>query len=693
MNPSSTKPKITVGVDIGSTKIGAAFLITDSDSNRPLRRTLLFSGADQLRKVSDELPAIAARSEHGWEFGERANVIDNSVVFRDVKRSITRMSPDSVATLQAGFDQIYQRWGVYENTTDLYRELFRYILDTVERTVLEDEECEKRLGGWTFADIEKECLVTYPVQHSNSLRLSFVGGAHGAGFGMVGTLTEPFAAGHSVVNSRKITERPATLVVLDCGGLSCDAAALHITQDDSAGSERIVQICPPTGILQGGQSINDNAVKWLKSQQAILNLPYNPDWDSVSQDFELLKKTFARGDESLVLKVVGCRVPIPIPPTVMLGFFNPLIKAVVDLALEQYSRAIEAGYMPGYLVLCGGPCWNTFFTKQIFDNFATRLEEDHHQEAVPLAITETTTITEGALLAAENPLLDPYVADSHIGLMYREDWTPGGKPMKRDMTNPALAWIIKAAITLYKTVFRKGGPSNRVIRTEVYQATDGFKPEWMERKKDWNDLRCDITYPLTSKIKANIRLLGAVEAEIPMEKLFPSGREGATAVDAYFEFSATVAPLTGQLLDFNVHYVRDEERHRIKEQFIAAACFKEPSETQCADPLLGPDTYEPLSGTGKRPALQTLSKQSRNPKKLIHRPLPSVEVVTANGPQENTMSIAAALCKEPPFVFDESDISPAAIRALSDATLTVGDIPGFFPDGLQSKQGSTLPIG
>jgi hypothetical protein len=47
-------------------------------------------------------------------------------------------------------DEVYLRWGVSEDTTDLIKELFRFILKSVERRVLEDPECREALGRRRF---------------------------------------------------------------------------------------------------------------------------------------------------------------------------------------------------------------------------------------------------------------------------------------------------------------------------------------------------------------------------------------------------------------------------------------------------------------------------------------------------------------------------------------------------------------
>lgn len=213
--------KIVVAIDIGSTKTSAAFSIVLPDGTEFLRHILRFPGADPGRKDSDELPAVAARSERGWEFGDFAKASADGVLFTDIKLSITRQLPAAVKKLQASFDEVYLRWGVSEDTTDLIKELFRFILKSVERRVLEDPECREALGSRPFEEVTKESRVTCPVAHSESLRLTLVDAARKAGFALVDITTEPSAAGTYVVCSGKIPENDANLVVVDCGGLTC----------------------------------------------------------------------------------------------------------------------------------------------------------------------------------------------------------------------------------------------------------------------------------------------------------------------------------------------------------------------------------------------------------------------------------------------------------------------------------------
>lgn len=213
--------KIVVAIDVGSTKTSAAFSIVLPDGTEFLRHILRFPGADPGRKDSDELPAVAARSEQGWEFGDSAKASADGVLFTDIKLSITRQLPAAVEKLQARFDEVYKKWGVSEDTTDLLKELFRFILKSVKGRVLEDPKCREALGSQPFEEMIKESRVTCPVADSESLRYSLVDAARKAGFALVDITTEPSAAGTYVVCSGKIPENDATLVVVDCGGFTC----------------------------------------------------------------------------------------------------------------------------------------------------------------------------------------------------------------------------------------------------------------------------------------------------------------------------------------------------------------------------------------------------------------------------------------------------------------------------------------
>lgn len=142
----------------------------------------------------------------------------------------------------------------------------------------------------------------------------------------------------------------------------------------------------------------------------------------------------------------------------------------VELALEQYFRAADAGHTPQYLVLCGGPCWNDQFRNMVFQRFDERLEtegcaEVQHvrvEECVPkiapidpslrdlrLISCRTATITNGALSAALQPLRDPYVAGCNIAMTYLEDRKPSGRTLPRDRAEAALAWFIQEVSLLF----------------------------------------------------------------------------------------------------------------------------------------------------------------------------------------------------------------------------------------------------
>jgi hypothetical protein len=86
-SPEST----LTAVDIGSTKISAAFSIVQGDGTELVRHFLRFrGGGDSGWKGSDELPAIAARSRDGWEFGDAARTTvgrGGGVIFTDLPTS------------------------------------------------------------------------------------------------------------------------------------------------------------------------------------------------------------------------------------------------------------------------------------------------------------------------------------------------------------------------------------------------------------------------------------------------------------------------------------------------------------------------------------------------------------------------------------------------------------------------------
>lgn len=145
-------------------------------------------------------------------------------------------------------------------------------------------------------------------------------------------------------------------------------------------------------------------------------------------------------------------------------------------------------------------------------------------------------------------------------------------------------------------MYPRGEPENRVIAAEIYRTLPGFEVEWIRKQNPWNDLDCDITYPLTKRIRRRVRLLGSVKADLPMGKIFPNGEEGAKkAVNAHFMFSITVPD---QELKFNISYVEGENLLPLVEKFVPAACFIGRSQWQLTGNAKTSGDYEPISRAG-----------------------------------------------------------------------------------------------
>lgn len=144
-------------------------------------------------------------------------------------------------------------------------------------------------------------------------------------------------------------------------------------------------------------------------------------------------------------------------------------------------------------------------------------------------------------------------------------------------------------------MYPRGEPENRVIAAEIYRTLRGFKDEWIREQNPWNDLGCDITYPLTETIRSHVRLLGIVRADLPIGKIFPNGEEGAKAVDAHFMFSVTVPD---QELKFSISYVEGKTLVHLVEKFVPAACFIGRSQWQLTGNPETSGDYEPISRAG-----------------------------------------------------------------------------------------------
>ncbi|KAJ6126281.1 hypothetical protein N7471_010774 [Penicillium samsonianum] len=188
----------------------------------------------------------------------------------------------------------------------------------------------------------------------------------------------------------------------------------------------------------------------------------------------------------------------------------------------------------------------------------------------------------GALIYAQNPLIEVSVASNDIGFTYWDDRLPSGEVMVGDEVKRGIAWVIvqgqpagrfghgamgadsnkesESYIELVKTVFRVGNDRPTYTR-----------PRMNDDEIDW---KWDITYPF-QPVGSKVQFLGRIEAPIPHEQLFP-GDTDHDKVEAHFIFS--IRP-EGQLLKVDAFLkLDDDERLMLQKSYVPAASWTLPSE-------------------------------------------------------------------------------------------------------------------
>ncbi|KAL5341097.1 hypothetical protein BJX70DRAFT_74696 [Aspergillus crustosus] len=411
-------PKITIAVDIGSVKTCAAFQITDHHGTRLPRHAVGFQNPMFPSAYGHpEIPATILRTSTGYVFGFEANIIHlyrptEAIMFPNIKHCLTGTTCAPTTRLQDCFDKVNQRWGVREDIIHIFADLFKFIIWAIEMDITNFPAHKEMFQAWPFKDVEKEFIITYPLERNIALRLSMMQGALDAGCCRVRMLTDLFAASRRVAKFEK-TKNPWTCVVLDCGDLTTSATVIHVTRGEDGEVDRVRQIGSPESLLAGNKSINDYAMVEIRKNPAIQDKLDTLNWEHIAYMFSRAKrhqkKLFDDGTHLLNMGNPACP-NVTLTERDMIIFTLPIVDATVKLALKQYSAAVKEGFTPSDLVLCGGPTFNDQFRNMVFTIFKSRVKIQHDHDIEFVALYDNAYIPHGALLHAEDLLRDAAAA-------------------------------------------------------------------------------------------------------------------------------------------------------------------------------------------------------------------------------------------------------------------------------------------
>ncbi|KAE8334164.1 hypothetical protein BDV24DRAFT_170480 [Aspergillus arachidicola] len=267
--------------------------------------------------------------------------------------------------LQATLRKADQEFGVKETPVTLLTSMFQYIQDSLKEQVLAETNSKKFLMQRELENVAKRCWVTYPVKQNDSLRISLVEAALAAGFDEVHGISESLAAVHFAVLEKELPLcTPSTVLLIDCGGGSSDAATVMVDE-----KRQIKLACVTDGLSVGGQTVNETARAWLSNNSQLTYINDDSHWEMVSAIFDGCKMAF-NGVEPVNFKVIPTFMKLE--PDLMQSFYRPLVSNVLDLFQTQYNHAKENGCPPNHLILCGGPARNMWFFETIKKEVCSR---------------------------------------------------------------------------------------------------------------------------------------------------------------------------------------------------------------------------------------------------------------------------------------------------------------------------------
>ncbi|KAJ5300284.1 hypothetical protein N7508_007527 [Penicillium antarcticum] len=597
--------KLVVAVDIGTTSTVVCWKWSDSNDSYVLKFP-----SDGNAKTNEELEAVLGCSQQNWYYGDDARYRSEVVVFEHPKLAAMGQQPYTKLLEEALRGATEQR-GLAVTLGDLYEKIFSYIWDTLKGQFLKTPERDRYCGDRNFDEIPKHCRVTYPVQYNAWLRMILADAAKNVGFHEVDGVPEPVAAGYFVRSeATPVLSGLKTILILDCGGGSTDAATLSF--DDEG---RIKLVCPTDGFNGGSQMINDAVRDALQARFPDNNyLRDDSRWAKLSREIDGQKRRF-EAEKPVEIDLLLERVSIDIAE--MKTFFHPLVQNTLALLQKQATSASEKGFPPTIFVMTGGLSRNIWVRETIFSE-ARRLIPGIECSCEIAA----ETVARGALYYAQNPVKEETVARVDLGLTYLEDRSPRGRPLGGDRVEEAIAWVIvrgraagpESRVELIKIVYRESlEPANNIISSKVFTTSDHFDQDRIEANTR-NELDCPITYPIPSN-QSHLDYKGIIEGRIPHNELFPHG-SSHKKVEARFIMS--VKP-KGQLLEAVVYLKRDSNPPlEIGTKLVSAASWVPRSEfdveTERYDGhrMLPISSQEPGTGGVKRTRKKKISLGRKN---------------------------------------------------------------------------------
>ncbi|KAL4882691.1 hypothetical protein BJY04DRAFT_217185 [Aspergillus karnatakaensis] len=411
---SSNKAKIAIAIDLGSSRTSGAFQITAPDGSRVPAYSIGFTHPFMSpNKRMIDIPSSVVRTPRGYIFGVEAEIaryhgMEDKVLFPNLKHCLTFMDREAATQLETCFNLVYELWEKREFIMHIYAALFKHVLHLVETEVVSSPQFTAMFQEVPWEQFEKELWVMYPLQHNVSFRGSVIQAGLEAGYRNVHTLPELFAVGTRVGKSLR-NERPGVFLILDLGDLTVGAAVIEATKSELTKVDRISHIIPPETILEGNKSINDRALGWFNQDTVFKGMESVWNWINLANIVEDLKKNQKRiFKDGRCLIDLGKAGNMILTEADMFRFSRPHIIAVADLACKQYNLAVQEGFTPTHLAVCGGPVHNEFFTARLCNLIKGRIRNEHGKEISCNVIKGY--MSHGALEYAVQLIKDPSVA-------------------------------------------------------------------------------------------------------------------------------------------------------------------------------------------------------------------------------------------------------------------------------------------
>ncbi|KAI9890244.1 MAG: hypothetical protein M1814_004279 [Vezdaea aestivalis] len=496
---TTTRHKIIVGIDYGTTFSGVSYVTSDKAGIEDVNVIHSWPGSGRDVSVRHKTPSrIAYASENlnfptnKWGFEVTAGhlsytwtklLLDQSALPTEHDDpSLDGVAGKGYLTLPPGKTAV-------KVVEDYLKELYAYTLSALEREITKD----------TLAVTPMEFWFTIPAIWSDQAKSATLTAAKNAGFGArhgdkICMIAEPEAAAlttlcYSTRPGPNQVHQGDNILVCDCGGGTVDITSYNITSTHPR--LQFDEICVGMGGKCGATYIDRNLHRLLSERfgDAFDSLPAKRKGPGsrLMNSFELVKHDFGWTTEMKTHEIGPLNMDvedtffydsdegsIKLSHDDMCSIFDPVVGQVADLLSKQVQAANSKGFPIDRIVLVGGFSDSPYLYSKIRE-----WGRDHNRIRVMCPQHPQAAIVKGAALRGLEGLAPRKTqCRRHYGFVLSKDFRPGidleedsyyskwdGAKRARDY----MRWVIRKGDPVFEDTYR-----TKDFR-EVFYAEDKFK--------------------------------------------------------------------------------------------------------------------------------------------------------------------------------------------------------------------------